>query len=68
MAKGSDLPAPKQVTYHPVTGVPEEFHEYLHKDSDEYKLLKQSMASGGGTASTSEATEKMAATTLVRKR
>lgn len=65
MGKGSDLPAPKQVVYHPVTGVPEEFHEYLHKDSDEFKLLKQSMASGNGTATTEEATEKMAAASVV---
>jgi hypothetical protein len=33
-------PKPRVVAYHPVTGVPEEFHEYLHKDCDEYKRLK----------------------------
>lgn len=65
MPKGGDgLPEPKQVIYHPVTGVPEEFHEYLHKDCDEYKRLKQS-TEAAGAASTSEATEKLAATTLV---
>jgi hypothetical protein len=62
MAKGSDgLPEPKIVQYHPVTGVPEEFHAFLHKDCDEYKRLKQSTE-----ASTAEATEKMAAASLVR--
>jgi hypothetical protein len=39
-------PEPKQVEYHPVTGVPEEFHDYLHKDSDEYKRLKVFIESG----------------------
>lgn len=35
-------PAPLVVAYHAVTGVPEEFHEHLHKDSDEYKRLRDS--------------------------
>ena len=57
----STLPEPKQVVYHPVTGVPEEFHEYLHKDSDEYKRLKQSRE-----ASTCDVSEKAADLSLVR--
>ena len=61
---GDGLPEPKQVVYHPVTGVPEEFHDYLHKDCDEYKRLKQSLESGEA-ASTSEATDKLAAASLV---
>jgi hypothetical protein len=47
----STLPQPKAVVYHPVTGVPEEFHDFLHKDSDEYKLLqaaKDTAAATGG--------------------
>lgn len=36
----------RAVTYHPVSGVPEEFHDFLHKDCDEYKRLKAAAASG----------------------
>lgn len=46
----ASLPEPKQVEYHPVTGVPEEFHDYLHKDSDEYKRLKAYIESGAADA------------------
>jgi hypothetical protein len=43
---GPTLPEPKEVEYHPVTGVPEEFHDYLHKDSEEFKKLKAFKESG----------------------
>lgn len=43
-------PEPKEVEYHPVTGVPEEFHDYLHKDSEEYKKLKAFKEAGGDVA------------------
>lgn len=59
-ASGS-LPEPKQVVYHPITGVPEEFHEYLHKDSEEYKKLK---ALKGSEADVSDAADKVAAASL----
>lgn len=55
------LPEPKAVVYHPVTGVPEEFHDFLHKDTDEYKRLKQSRE-----ASTSEVGDKVASLSMVR--
>lgn len=40
MGASDKLPDPVHVEYHPVTGVPEEFHDYLHKDCDEFKALK----------------------------
>ena len=52
-------PEPKEVEYHPVTGVPEEFHEYLHKDSEEFKKLKAWKESEA-----SEITEKVAKTSI----
>lgn len=58
---GGAVPEPKQVVYHPITGVPEEFHEYLHKDSEEYKKLK---AFKGSEADVSDAADKVAAATL----
>lgn len=58
---GGALPEPQQVAYHPVTGVPEEFHEYLHKDSEEYKKLK---AFKGSEADVSDTADKVASTSL----
>jgi hypothetical protein len=54
-------PAPRQVAYHPVTGVPEELHDYLNKESEAYKRLKQSRAT-----STSEVTDGVAEMSVVR--
>lgn len=56
---GPTAPEPKEVEYHPVTGVPEEFHDYLHKDSEEFKKLKAFKESGA-----SEVAEKVAKTSL----
>lgn len=42
--------APLVVEYHPVTGIPEEFNDYLPKDCAEFKALK-------GQASTSDAAD-----------
>lgn len=47
-----NAPEPRQVEYHPVTGVPEEFHDYLHKDSEEFKKLKAFKESGASLADT----------------
>lgn len=55
------MPEPKQVVYHPITGVPEEFHEYLHKDSEEYKKLKAFKETEGDVSDTAD---KVAATSL----
>lgn len=52
-------PEPKEVAYHPVTGVPEEFHDYLHKDSEEFKKLKAFKESGA-----SEVADKVAKASL----
>lgn len=38
------MPSPRQVTYCSVTGIPEEFNEYLPKDSDEFKRWKAAKA------------------------
>lgn len=54
-------PAPRQVVYHPVSGVPEEFHDYLNKESEAYKRLKLSRAT-----STSEVTDGVAELSVVR--
>lgn len=41
--------APLVVEYHPVTGIPEEYNDYLPKDCAEFKALK-GQAEAGGTA------------------
>lgn len=58
---GGAVPEPLQVVYHPITGVPEEFHDYLHKDSEEYKKLK---ALSGSEADVSDTADKVAAASL----
>jgi len=49
--------APKKtllvVKYHPITGIPEEFNDYLPKDTEEYKRLKahqEASTAGDGKA------------------
>ena len=65
MADSTSCPEPKVVVYHPVTGVPEEYHDFLHKDSDEYKRLKESLeASTTGAPEADSATSAVAGLTL----
>lgn len=45
-----EVVAPRHVTYCKITGIPEEYNEFLPKDSDEFKRWKAASTSGGGAA------------------
>jgi density-regulated protein DRP1 len=47
--------APLVVAYHPITGIPEEYNDYLPKDCDEYKKLKASTSAPESAADGVEA-------------
>ena len=50
-----EVVAPRLVTYCKITGIPEEYNEFLPKDSDEFKRWKAASSSGaGGTAAGSD--------------